>query len=170
MPVDQILRQVDILHSNGYNEIVLTGIHIGRYGSELSGGLKLSRLIERILDNTDDLRLRLSSIEVTEVTSDLISLIKATDRIASHLHMPLQSGDDEILESMNRPYRNRDFREKINELTAECEGISIGTDIIVGFPGETDRHFKNTYEFVSQLPLAYFHVFSFSRRPGTQAW
>jgi threonylcarbamoyladenosine tRNA methylthiotransferase MtaB len=170
VPADQILRQVDILQSNGYNEIVLTGIHIGRYGYELDGGMNLARLIDKILENTDDLRLRLSSIEVTEVTSDLIRLIKGTERIASHLHIPLQSGDDEILESMNRPYTTGYFSEKISELISECEGIAVGTDIMVGFPGETDRHFKYTYEFVSRLPLAYFHVFSFSRRPGTKAW
>jgi threonylcarbamoyladenosine tRNA methylthiotransferase MtaB len=169
VPADQVLGQVRKLENNGIEEIVLTGIHIGRYGKDLDGGSSLERLVGRILDETSLPRVRLSSIEVNEVTDGLLSMISSTDRLASHLHIPLQSGDDTILEAMRRPYDTSFFRERIEAVRVLSDGIGIGTDIITGFPGEDDRSFRKTFEFVRSLPLTYFHVFSFSRRPGTPA-
>ncbi len=168
---NKVKAQVKRLAVNGYREIVLTGIHIGRYGENSGFSADLSDLIEMILDETDNIRLRLSSIEVTEITDRLIGLFASTDRIASHFHLPLQSGDDDILRSMNRPYSTSMFREKVIRISESVPRAALGTDIIVGFPGETDRNFENTVRFLnSKLPLNYFHVFSYSPRPGTKAY
>ncbi len=165
---DNIIKQVSKLEENGYNEIVLTGIHIGRYGLDLDEDIDLAGLIKMIMDRSD-VRIRLSSIEVTEIGGDLIELIKKNRMISSHLHIPLQSGDDGILEKMNRPYSTEYFGNKIMDISSSMENISIGTDVIVGFPGEMDSHFENTYRLLEELPVNYFHVFSYSRRPGTAA-
>lgn len=169
VPADTVLSQVRILRDNGFHEIVLTGVHIGRYGADLRPALTLASLVEEILERTGSLRIRLSSIEPTEVTPQLLALVRRTERVAPHFHIPLQSGDDRILAAMNRPYRAADFRDLIAEIAGTRDGIAIGTDIIVGFPGETDEHFERTYSLVASLPLCYVHVFSFSSRPLTQA-
>ncbi len=169
IPADRVLGQVKKLEENGIEEIVLTGIHIGRYGKDLESGLSLDGLIESLLAETDKLRIRLSSIEVSEVSDGILNLISRTDRLAPHLHIPLQSGDDDILLAMNRPYDTSFFREKIEAVRAISDSIGIGTDIITGFPGEDVSSFRRTNEFVRSLPLTYFHVFSFSKRPGTPA-
>jgi len=166
---DQVVNQVRKLANNGIEEIVLTGIHIGRYGKDLQGGDSLERLVRRILDETTLPRIRLSSIEVNEVTDGLLAIMSGTDRLAPHLHIPLQSGDDLLLKAMNRPYDTSFFRERIEAVRSLSDGAVIGTDIITGFPGEDDKSFRKTFEFVRSLPLTYFHVFSFSRRPGTPA-
>ena len=120
--------------SKDYKEIVLTGIHTGRYGREYN--VTLAELMERILDQAEDLkRLRISSIEVTELDDHLISLMKGTDRIARHLHIPLQAGSDEILKSMGRPYTTDEYYEKIEWIREQMPGISISCDLITGFPG-----------------------------------
>jgi len=168
-PVADVLKQIDTLQQNGYEEVVLTGIHIGRYGLDLVPRTSLTELIEVILAKTNVARIRLSSIEVTEVTPGLVDLVARNNRVAAHLHIPLQSGDNEILAAMNRPYHADFFREKIMEISSFGPGIAVGTDIIVGFPGEGAEHFSNTYRLVRDLPISYFHVFSFSRRPGTKA-
>jgi threonylcarbamoyladenosine tRNA methylthiotransferase MtaB len=169
VPTEKVMRQLKILEENGYNEIVLTGIHIGRYGADLNPRRSLIELLEQALDGTNNLRVRLSSIEVTEITPELIRLVAGNERVAPHLHIPLQSGDDEILTAMNRPYGTRFYRDTIHRLSSAADGIAIGTDVIAGFPGETKTHFANTYELIKQLPLSYLHVFNFSRRPGTRA-
>jgi threonylcarbamoyladenosine tRNA methylthiotransferase MtaB len=168
IPPDTVLRQVRRLLTNGYQEIVLTGTHIGRYGVDL-GDVNLETLVSMILDETADLRLRLSSIEVTEVTGGLLELMRQTSRLAPHLHIPLQSGDASILRAMNRPYGPELFRDRILEAAEARDGVSIGTDIIVGFPGETEEQFTRTYDLVRDLPVTYLHVFSFSSRPDTAA-
>jgi threonylcarbamoyladenosine tRNA methylthiotransferase MtaB len=169
VPVAAILEQVAILQESGYHELVLSGVHIGRYGADLDPPDTLADLVETILERTSALRVRLSSIEMNEVTPRLIDLLRATDRLAPHLHIPLQSGDDHILEAMNRSYRASGFRSKIEEIACARNGIAIGTDIIVGFPGETEAGFENTFELVRDLPMSYFHVFGFSPRPQTPA-
>jgi threonylcarbamoyladenosine tRNA methylthiotransferase MtaB len=169
IPREKVLSQVRILHDNGYHEIVLTGVHIGRYGADLRPASTLVSLVEEILGRTGSLRIRLSSIEPTEVTPELLALMRRTERVAPHFHIPLQSGDDRILAAMNRPYRAADFRDLISEIAGARDGIAIGTDVIVGFPGETDEHFERTYSLVGNLPLCYVHVFGFSPRPLTPA-
>ena len=169
VPPADIVEQVGILRQNGYHEVVLSGVHIGRYGADLAPPGTLADLVESILEGTDGVRVRLSSIEMNEVTPKLLELLKATDRLAPHLHIPLQSGDDSILEAMNRSYRVACFRGKIEEIARARAGIAIGTDIIVGFPGETEACFENTFELVRELPISHFHVFGFSPRPRTPA-
>ncbi len=169
VPVAQVLDQVKVLADNNYNEIVLTGTHIGHYGNDLPDRTRLADLIERIMHETKGVRLRLSSIELNTITPRLIELITHTDLLASHLHIPLQSGDDDVLSAMRRPYTSRFFAETVVEIASTINGVAIGTDIIVGFPGESDECFDNTYRLLSKLPLTYFHVFRYSRRPGTPA-
>jgi threonylcarbamoyladenosine tRNA methylthiotransferase MtaB len=169
VPPHRIRHQLQVLQNHGYHEIVLTGIHIGRYGADLTPPLTLATLVESIIDGTRDLRVRLSSIEPTEVTPRLLEIIASSDRIAPHLHIPLQSGDDVILEEMNRLYRARQFREVIEALSRARPDLALGTDVIVGFPGETEERFERTVALVRELPISYVHVFSFSPRPGTPA-
>ncbi|MGD1047282.1 MAG: tRNA (N(6)-L-threonylcarbamoyladenosine(37)-C(2))-methylthiotransferase MtaB, partial [Candidatus Krumholzibacteriaceae bacterium] len=169
VPADKVLSQVRLLRDNGYGEIVLTGVHIGRYGADLRPASTLASLVEEILERTESLRIRLSSIEPTEVTPKLLALVRRTERVAPHFHVPLQSGDDRILAAMNRPYRAADFRDLIAEIARTRDGVAIGTDIIVGFPGETDERFERTFSLVGELPLCYLHVFGFSPRPLTPA-
>ena len=168
-PPADVLSQVSRLAKNGYREIVLTGIHIGRYGADLDQRTDLRGLIEHLLERTEGVRFRLSSIEVNEVTDPLLDLVASNDRIASHLHIPLQSGDDEILERMKRPYDTVLFRERVERIMGANGSIALGTDVIVGFPGETDERFRNTHRFVKEMPFTYLHVFSYSKRPGTEA-
>ena len=170
VPPQCVIDQVRHLEQRGYGEVVLTGIHIGRYGHDTNGGPDLAELVRMLLGGTEHVRLRLSSIEVTEIDDELVSLIGSTDRIAPHLHIPLQSGDDGVLAAMKRPYRSAFFRAMIEKLKALVPSMAIGTDIIVGFPGEGEEQFRNTYLFVGELPISYFHVFNFSRRPGTAAF
>lgn len=167
--VADVLGQISILRENGYHEVVLSGVHIGRYGLDLDPPCALADLVETILERVDAVRVRLSSIELNEVTPKLLEIARGTDRCAPHLHVPLQSGDDRILAAMNRSYRASGFRSRIEEIARTRDRIAIGTDIIVGFPGETDACFENTFELVRELPISYVHVFGFSPRPETPA-
>ena len=164
-----VLAEIAVLRENGYREIVLTGIHIGRYGHDASPRRELADLVESILERFDDIRVRLSSVEPTEVTPRLVDLVRASERMAPHFHVPLQSGDDDILAAMNRPYRAERYREAIAEIARCGPSVAIGADIIVGFPGETEERFERTAALAREAPLAYVHVFSFSPRPGTAA-
>ena len=166
---EAVLRQIRVLAAHGYREIVLAGIHIGRYGADCSPPSTLSALIKRILAGTSGLRVRLSSIEPTEVTPPLVELLAHEDRLAPHLHVPLQSGDDGILEAMDRPYRSWQFRRTIETVARARTGLGLGTDLMVGFPGETEERFERTVSLARDLPLSFFHVFPFSPRPGTPA-
>ena len=157
---DDILCEAKILAQAGYKEVVLTGVNMGTYGYEGKG----------ILDVIDDLkkieglkRIRISSIEPTTAPFELIERM-GEGKLCRYLHIPLQSGSDEILKSMQRKYSKKEFADFIHRAYAAVPEICIGTDIIVGFPGETDEHFQETLEFVRNLPLAYFHVFSYSDR------
>lgn len=169
VPPAVVLDQARLLAENGYREIVLTGIHVGRYGTDLLKGPDLAAMLSLLVERVPGVRFRLSSIEPTEVTGELIDLVANSKRIAAHLHVPLQSGDDRILAAMNRPYDTARFVRTIEEIKSANESIAIGTDVIVGFPGETEEHFRHTYAFLRDLRVDYFHVFNFSRRPGTAA-
>ncbi|HXX56417.1 MAG TPA: tRNA (N(6)-L-threonylcarbamoyladenosine(37)-C(2))-methylthiotransferase MtaB [Thermodesulfovibrionales bacterium] len=154
--------------SSLYNEIVLTGINLGTYGYDLIPKVTLSDLLRVLLSSTSITRIRLSSLEVSELTEDLIELLADT-RICNHLHIPLQSGDDKILTTMNRNYDVRTFVSRIDHIATKIPDVSIGTDVIVGFPGEGEAGFLNTVTVLKSLPLTYFHIFPYSRRNGTQA-
>jgi threonylcarbamoyladenosine tRNA methylthiotransferase MtaB len=168
-PPADIIDQVERLANNGYREIVLTGIHIGRYGADFEERTDLPELIELLLKGTKDIRFRLSSIEINEVTDRLVELVASNDRIASHLHIPLQSGDDDILGMMKRPYDTGLFEDRIERIVKANGRMALGTDVIVGFPGETEERYRNSYRFVKRVPFTYLHVFNYSKRPGTEA-
>ena len=157
------------LKAAGFKEIVLTGIHIGAYGRDFHEKIFLVDAIKTVLDAANPLRLRLGSIESAEMTDELIDLLKNDARICNHVHLPLQSGSDEILKAMRRPYTTKNFSELTERLVEEIPEISIGTDLIVGFPGETDENFSETLEFIQAQPFSKIHVFPFSARAGTVA-
>lgn len=156
------------LAASGYKEIVLTGIHIGAYGRDLTGNVTLVDAIKTVLDAANPLRLRLGSIESNEFTDELIDLLRNDARLCNHVHVPLQAGSDEILRAMRRPYTTKNFAELTARL-ATIPNVSIGTDLIVGFPGETAAHFDETLAFIREQPFSKIHVFPYSARLGTLA-
>lgn len=164
---EKIIKQAKIA-SECYNEIVLTGIHLGTYGYDLNPKLKLYNLVEGILRETSIKRIRLSSLEIREIDEGLLELLK-DNRLCNHLHIPLQSGDEKILKLMNRNYNINEFLKGINNIYKRFPDIAIGTDIIAGFPGEGEDEFRNTLVFLESLPLSYIHVFPYSSRPSTPA-
>lgn len=154
--------------SQHHSEIVLAGIHTGRYGKEY--GVTLAELLSRILAEAPFVqRLRISSIEVTEITDEFIELLKSNDRIARHLHIPLQSGCDAVLKRMNRPYTTKQYLEVVERIRKEVPDICISADLIVGFPQETEAEFQETCAFLETAKLSFLHVFPFSVRSGTKA-
>lgn len=168
VPVQDVINEITLYESLGYNEIVLTGIHLGTYGIDISPKSCLADLLKEILLNTRMIRIRLSSIEITEINDSLIELLK-DNRVCSHLHIPLQSGDDYILKLMSRPYNSMAYTARLNKLLNHFPDLSVGTDVIVGFPGEDDGNFNNTVSLIESLPFSYLHVFPYSSRPGTKA-
>jgi threonylcarbamoyladenosine tRNA methylthiotransferase MtaB len=153
----------------GYREVVLTGIHLGAYGRDLIPTIDLTAMVRSIAETEPVERLRLSSIEPREVTDELLSLIGSSGVVCRHLHIPLQSGDDGILNAMNRDYDAVFFRDLVQKIHDIDPDIAVGIDIIAGFPGETETAFANTLRLVEGLPVAYLHVFPYSLRPGTPA-
>jgi threonylcarbamoyladenosine tRNA methylthiotransferase MtaB len=169
LPDETVLQQVNQLCDSGVKEIVLSGINIGTYGRDLSPRITLSALLRRILDETPLERLRVSSIEPMDVTTDLIEFFAANDRMAPHFHMPLQSGTNRILAAMHRWYRAEHYARRTHLIRETLPHAAIGADVIAGFPSESHEDHSATLAFIESLPLTYLHVFSFSKRPGTQA-
>ena len=164
-----VLRRVEELIEGGYSEIVLCGINLGRYGKDLRPLKSLLGLI-RATDAMPGLkRLRLSSIEPTELSEELVVQLAKARHVCSHLHIPLQSGDDEVLRSMNRSYTSEFYEDLIHCIVRRLRGAAIGVDVLVGFPGETERAFENTCRLLERLPIAYLHVFPFSLQKKTFA-
>ena len=168
LDVSEVIRQANEFEASGYNEIVLTGIHLGSYGYDLRPRTRLSELLKTLLKKTKIHRIRLSSIEINEVDDELIGLLKE-QRICKHIHLPLQSGDDAVLRLMNRRYTSDVYVSTVENIIKNVPDIAIGTDVIVGFPGEGDKEFLNTMELLSSMPIAYMHIFPFSSRPNTLA-
>jgi threonylcarbamoyladenosine tRNA methylthiotransferase MtaB len=166
MTIESITAQVREVSSR-YRETVLSGIHLGTYGYDLIPNVTLSDLIKALV-KTPIKRIRLSSVEITEITEELLERLE-NEKICRHLHIPLQSGDDRILKRMNRNYDSRRFLSRIEQIYKRFPDMSIGTDVIVGFPGEGETEFENTRKLLDSFPFAYFHVFPFSPRPGTTA-
>jgi threonylcarbamoyladenosine tRNA methylthiotransferase MtaB len=189
---DAVLRQVRSFVACGGNELVLSGINLGRWGRDLSSSAQtpqstLTGLVRQILEGTDLPRLRLSSIEPMDWDADLIGLMhefsgshseypktgirRNGGRLAPHAHLPLQSGSDAVLRRMHRRYRPWHYAEKVAALfRAVGPKLTLGADVMAGFPGETDREFEETFDFIRALPFGYLHLFPFSPRPGTGAW
>ena len=154
--------------AKNYKEIVLTGIHIGGYGKDLEN-VNFSKLVKTILDIDGLYRLRISSIEESEIDDELIYLINNKDNLAKHFHIPLQSGSDTVLKRMNRKYDKAQFLAKLKAIRNACPDVAFTTDVIVGFPGETEEEFQETFEFIQECDFNMLHVFPFSSREGTVA-
>lgn len=166
---ERVVEYLRVLKGRGFKEVVLTGIHIGSYGRDLQPSFSLERLLQRIEIEDTPCRIRLSSIEPLDFSETLVSFLSRSTKVCPHLHIPVQSGDDEILKRMNRNYHRILLKDLIEELHRNIPEVSIGADVIVGFPGEVEESFENTYQWMETLPLSYLHVFPFSRRKGTPA-
>lgn len=164
---DVVLREIECLIQHGFQEIVLTGIHTGNYGVDL--GTDFASLLADIVELKGLKRLRISSIEITELNDRVLEILANYPVIVDHLHIPLQSGSDEILKRMNRKYDTIYYREKINKIRLIRPEIAITTDVIVGFPGEDETHFMETYQFCEEMNFAKIHVFPYSIRSKTAA-
>ena len=164
---DDVIAELNRITCKGYKEVVLAGIHTGKY---MSHGTNLSGLVRRILNEVPDLeRLRLSSIEINEVDDEFVELMKENKVIADHLHLPLQSGSDLVLDKMERKYNTNFFLEKVKKIKEVRPNISITTDVIVGFPYESDVEFEKCKEFIKLIDFSKLHVFPYSMRKGTKA-
>ena len=164
---DLVIKEIETLVSNGYKEIVLTGIHTGHYGSDLQ--TTFPDLLKRIVKINGLERLRISSIEITELNDEFFEVLKDNPIIVSHLHIPLQAGSDTVLQAMNRKYLTNYFENKVKKIREIRSDISLTTDVIVGFPGETEEEFQETLDFVLKIKFTKVHVFPYSRRKGTKA-
>jgi len=177
---ERIIGEINLISQAGLEEIVLTGTHIGKYGIETNdknedsrinktGIYNLKNLLEQVLLKTDIKRIRLSSIEINELSDELVEIIAGSERIAKHLHIPLQSGSDRILKMMKRPYSTESFSKRLNKIKSIIPDISLTTDVIVGFPDESEEDFYKTVNFIEKFLFSKVHVFRFSPRPGTAA-
>jgi threonylcarbamoyladenosine tRNA methylthiotransferase MtaB len=165
LPLDQVLADVRNRVDDGYQEVVLTGTEIGAYSHEGAG---LKELLQLILAETRVARLRLSSLQPQEITPEVLGLW-AGERLCRHFHLSLQSGSDAVLKQMKRRYTTADYQRAVDLIRQAVPGVAITTDVIVGFPGETEAEFEQGYNFCKQMQFARIHVFSYSPRPGTQA-
>ncbi|MSM41220.1 MAG: tRNA (N(6)-L-threonylcarbamoyladenosine(37)-C(2))-methylthiotransferase MtaB [Geobacter sp.] len=169
VPQPPVLEGVERLTGQGFREVVLTGIHLGSYGRDLDPPASLLALLELLQLRGATGRLRLGSLEPLDITPALIAFLERSPMVCHHLHIPLQSGSDQVLARMNRPYDSAYFRDLVTRLMAALPGVCLGLDVIAGFPGETDAEFADTLRLIEELPVAYLHVFPFSSRPGTAA-
>jgi threonylcarbamoyladenosine tRNA methylthiotransferase MtaB len=165
--VDATIEQARELVRRGYKEIVLTGVNVGDYGRKI--GTSLLSLLDCMEEIEGLERLRISSIEPNLVSTELIRFIRGSNKICHHFHIPLQSGNDDMLKLMRRRYLSSYYRDVVDWVKEEIADAGIGADVIVGFPGETESHFEKTYRFLVELPLSYLHVFTYSERPNTLA-
>jgi threonylcarbamoyladenosine tRNA methylthiotransferase MtaB len=165
----EIVDEARSLIAAGFKEIVLTGIHIGLYGRDLSPRNSIVNLVELLLSETDEVRFRLSSVDAQETSDDLIQLVTGSKRICSHLHIPLQSGSPSVLKTMARKTSVDSFREVCMKAMKAESSIGLGTDVIIGFPGESETDFELTRKVIQETPFSYVHIFPFSPRPGTPA-
>jgi len=170
IPPEDVLREIQSLNNLGFREIVLTGINLGAYGRRIKGHARLTDILRQILALPGIGRLRLSSVEPVFFDREIISLAGDNPAFARHFHIPLQSGSDRILRLMRRPYTTARFRELMEFIHSELPDAGLGTDVITGFPGETDGDFEETRRFIEGMPFSYLHVFPFSPREGTEAF
>ncbi len=164
-----IMEEARRLAASGYREIVLTGIHTGAFGKDKIGGLNLAGLLEELAKIEGLARIRLSSVEPMDITGELISVLAQGPPLCPHLHIPLQSGDDGILGAMKRGYSSGDFRRLMAAVKENIKDVSVTTDVIVGFPGEGEENFLNTYNLIRELEFSSLHIFKYSPRKGTPA-
>ncbi|MES2221344.1 MAG: radical SAM protein, partial [Acidobacteriota bacterium] len=175
LPRLQVLDSVQQFIAAGGRELVLSGINLGRWGRDLSPQLRFEDLLTEIFETTSLPRLRISSVEPMDWNDGLIALLRhygqgRHPRFARHIHMPLQSGSDRVLRRMHRRYRPWHYAERLAKIRDACPDAAIGADVMVGFPGESDEEFRESYDFIASQPLTYLHIFPFSARPGTPGW
>jgi threonylcarbamoyladenosine tRNA methylthiotransferase MtaB len=167
MPV--LLHQASQYVAQGHQELVITGTHIAGYGRDLKPRLRLSDVLYQLVRQHPDIALRISSLEPVGLTPDFFKALRDIPNVRPHFHIPLQSGSDDVLKKMNRKYKVQHYQRRIETLHAIYDRVNIGSDVIVGFPGETKRDFDQTVALVETLPMTYLHVFPYSQRPGTKA-
>jgi threonylcarbamoyladenosine tRNA methylthiotransferase MtaB len=175
LPKPQVLDSVERFITAGGQELVISGINLGRWGRDLAPQFRFEDLLSEIFETTQLPRLRISSVEPMDWTDGLIALLLRWGhgqhpRLARHAHMPLQSGSDRVLRRMHRRYRPWHYADRLAKIRAACPDAAIGADVMVGFPGETDEEFRESYDFIAAQPLTYLHIFPFSARPGTPGW
>ncbi len=169
IPVSELIPQMQAYAETGYQEVVVTGVHLGAYGRDLTPKKKLSEALRELMNAFPQMALRVSSVEPTTLSPDLIRLVRERANIQPHFHVPMQSGSDEVLRRMNRKHRVKNFRDRVMALGQARSDMSIGSDVIAGFPGETEQDFQQTVKLIEDLPITYLHVFRYSPRPGTRA-
>ncbi len=167
MEPNSVISEFKKLVENGYKEIILTGVNVGDYGKSFN--LNLYQLLLRMVEIPGDFRIRISSIEPNLLSDEIIALTATNEKMCNHFHIPLQSGSPDILKSMQRRYKTSYYSELIYKIKNRIPDAGIGVDVIVGFPGETEENFLETYNFLKELPISYLHVFTYSERPDTKA-
>jgi threonylcarbamoyladenosine tRNA methylthiotransferase MtaB len=167
---DEVIAEAEAATRAGFREIVLTGIHLGAFGVDRAGEGDLARLVRSIVHIPNFGRIRLSSIEINEITEDIIDLMVSEDKMCPHLHIPLQAGSNKILKAMNRPYTKEFFTQKVRDIKSRMDKVDISVDVIVGFPGETNEYFEETKALIKELGISKVHTFPFSPHPLTPAF
>lgn len=167
MKPELVVNEFTKLVQQGYKEIILTGVNVGDYGKSFD--LSFYDLLKRLVEVEGDFRIRISSIEPNLLTDEIIDLTASTDKICSHFHIPLQSGSNSILKSMQRRYKVEDYKNVVEKVKTKIPDCGIGVDVIVGYPGENKIEFMETYNLLLDLPISYLHVFTYSERPETKA-
>jgi len=165
-PEQDVIDEINTLHQQGINEIILTGVHLGGYGTDL--GNNLTELIKAVLSKTDIPRIRLGSLEPWELSDDFFALFE-NPRLMPHLHLPLQSGSDSVLRRMARRCKTEEYSDLVGRLRKQNSSFNISTDIIVGFPGETEQEWRESFDFIKKIGFGHIHIFTYSRREGTKA-
>ncbi|GAE91145.1 MiaB family protein [Gracilibacillus boraciitolerans JCM 21714] len=166
---ENVLKQANQLVNAGYKEIVLTGIHTAGYGEDMKD-YNFSQLLRDLETKVEGLkRIRISSIEASQITDEVIEVLDASEKVVPHLHIPLQSGSDSVLERMRRKYSKEFYKKRVEKIQKALPNLAITSDVIVGFPGETEEEFQETLDFVNEIGYSELHVFPFSRRTGTPA-
>jgi threonylcarbamoyladenosine tRNA methylthiotransferase MtaB len=168
-PLATVVADLRRAAAAGYKEIVVTGVHLGSYGRDLDEHSSLTALVRILADWDDEVLFRISSLEPMDCTEEIVDLVASSARLAPHFHLPLQHGCDDILRTMRRPYTVSYYRRLVDRIRSSMPHAAIGSDIIVGFPGEETRHFEEMQRVLEQLPLTHLHVFPYSDRPGTVA-
>jgi threonylcarbamoyladenosine tRNA methylthiotransferase MtaB len=168
-PLADVIRQIEEAVAAGYREIAIAGVHLGSYGRDLDGVTSLSTLVRTLGDWKGDVLFRISSLEPMDCTTEIVDLVASSPRLAPHFHLPLQHGSDHVLRAMRRPYTAASYARLVGHIRARLPHASIGSDLIVGFPGESPADFAETEALLRGLPLTHLHVFPYSDRPGTEA-
>ena len=168
-PVHDVLAEIGRVRDAGYREVAITGVHLGSYGRDLTGGPTLLNLLETIKRHAPEIRFRISSLEPMDCSDEIVDLVAASTCFAPHFHLPLQHASDAMLVAMRRPYTLAYYRRLVDRIRQEIPHASIGTDIIVGFPGESDADFAALEAYLREAPVTHVHVFPYSDRPGTEA-